>query len=127
MGRLTPTPTCISMSTCPQRKLVQEQLLGELLPPKVVVVYGTVRAMPSVLHGEQGVGGRVRGNVPKLATTTNCHQKLSSKIVIRNCHQKLSSKIVMKNCHQKLSSEIVIRNCHQKLSSEMWLITSTAS
>ena len=33
-------------------------------------VYGTVRAMPSVLHGEQGVGGRVRGNVPKLATTT---------------------------------------------------------
>ena len=45
----------------------------------------------------------------------NCHEKLSSKIVIKNCRQKLSSKIVVKNCCHKLSSKIVIRNCHKSL------------
>jgi len=39
----------------------------------------------------------------------NCHQNLSSKIVIKNCHKKLSSKIVTKNCHQKFSPKIVIK------------------
>ena len=57
----------------------------------------------------------------KISPKKNCHQKLSSKLVIknshqnchRNWHQKLSSKIVIK----KLSSKIVIKSCLQKLSS----------
>ena len=55
--------------------------------------------------------------LPKLSKIDikNCHQKLSSKIVIKivikNCHQKMSSKIVIINCHQKLSSKILVRSC----------------
>ena len=49
---------------------------------------------------------------------SQCHQILSSKIVIK----KLSSKIVIKkfsskNCHQKLSPKIVIKNFHKSLGS----------
>ena len=38
----------------------------------------------------------------------NCHQKLSSWIVIMNCHHELSSRIVITNCHHELSSCKVI-------------------
>ena len=57
--------------------------------------------------------------IKKFQNCQNCHQKLSTKIVIKTCQQKLSSKIVINNCHQKLTLKTVIKNCHQELSSEI--------
>ena len=56
---------------------------------------------------------QVENKSQKKLSSKNCHQNLSSKIVI-----KIVIKIGIKNCHQILSSKIVIKSCLQKLSSK---------